>query len=179
MRARAPVLLSLFVTGFAIAPWTVAAASECPDGSGEVAIVGRLSSLHDATAMFRVESSSAGEHRPVGTPLPAPGSNIAVAFSGGDEFLRVGESYAVPLWWDRGHFVSSVSTAEDMCGVRTRHADGSAIETSLLSRPEVKRLLLVIAIALFATVGLPAIWLRHKRQQRRRRNDAALRSAAG
>ena len=173
------MFLVLFVTGFAIAPWTVAAATSCGDGNGEVAIVGRLSSLHDATATFRVESSSVSEYRPAGTPLPAPGSNIAVAFSGGDEFLRVGESYAVPLWWDRGHFVSNVSTAEDICGVRTRYADGSAIETSLLSRPEVKRLLLVIAVALFVTVGLPAIWLRQRRQKQRLRNDAALRSAAG
>jgi hypothetical protein len=173
------VLLGLFVTGFAIAPWTVAAATSCSDGNGEVAIVGRLSSLRDATATFGVESSSASEYRSADTPLPKAGTNIAVAFSGGDEFLRVGKSYAVPLWWDQGHFVSSVSTAEDICAVRTRYADGSAIETSLLSRPEVKRLLLVVAIALFVTVGLPAIWLRQRHQQRRRRNDAELRSAAG
>jgi hypothetical protein len=102
-----------------------------------------------------------------------------VFFSGGDEFLRVGQRYEVQLSWIDGRFVSSVATAEDICGGGTRHADGSAIETSLLSRPHVKRLLLGIVIALFVTVGPTSIWLRRRHQRRRRRNEADLRSAAG
>ncbi len=169
----------LLLTAIAIAPWTAAAATSCGDGKGDVAVIGRLLRLDDATATFSVEGSSRRERPYVKPPLPAPGTNLPVVFSGGDEFLRVRQRYDVQLWWSENHFVSSVSTAEDICAVRTRYADGSAIETSLLSRPEVKRLLLVVAIALFVTVGLPAIWLRQRHQQRRRRNDAELRSAAG
>jgi hypothetical protein len=178
VRVRVFAISGLLLTAIAIAPWTAVAATNCGDGKGDVAVIGRLLRLDDATATFSVEASSRRERPYLKPPLPARGTNLPVVFSGGDEFLRVRQRYDVQLWWSENHFVSHVPTAED-CGGGTRNADGSVIETSLLSRPEVKRALLVIAIALFVTVGLPAIWFRQRRQQRRRRNDAVLRSAAG
>jgi hypothetical protein len=173
------VALVFVSAAIAIAPWTAAAGTSCSDGKGDVAIVGRFLRVDDATATFRVEASSIGEHRSPNAPLPAQGTNVPVFFSGGDEFLRVGQRYEVQLSWIDGRFVSSVATAEDICPGGTTYADGSAIETSLLSRPHVKRLLLAIVVAFVVIVGLPAIWLRQRRQRRRRRNEAELRSAAG
>jgi hypothetical protein len=72
-----------------------------------------------------------------------------------------------------------VDTAQDPCGGGTRHADGTTIETSLLSRPHVRKVLLVTVVAPAATLLILALWLRHRDQLRKRRNDAALRSAAG
>ena len=175
------VLLGLLVTGVAIAPWTAAAATSCGDGKGDSEIVGRLTRVDSATATFSVEASTPGEHRRANAPLPARGTNLPVLFYDGDEqFFRVGQRYDVQVWWDDGRFTSDVTTAEDICGYgTTRHADGSAIETSLLSRPHVKRVLLATVLAPALILLILAVWLRSRHQKRRRRNDAELRTAAG
>jgi hypothetical protein len=164
-------------TAIATAPWTAAAATSCSGGIGEVEIVGELSRLDGGTATFRVENASF-RHSSPGTPLPATGSSVAVFFDDDVQFLREGERYDVQLWWYDRRFISSVTTADDTCGVQTRLADGSSIETSLLSRSDIKQRLLVTAIAFVAFVVLPAIWIGYRRRQRQRRNDASLRAAA-
>ena len=172
--------VALFLAALAIAPWTGALATSCSDGRGDPKIVGRLTSLDGATATFRVESSTPGKYRPQDTPLPKTGTNAAVFFySGSAQFLREGQRYVVPVGWSEGRYSSWVDTAQDPCGGGTRHADGTTIETSLLSRPHVRKVLLVTVVVPAATLLILALWLRHRDQLRKRRNDASLRSAAG
>ena len=45
------------------------------------------------------------------------------------QFLRVGERYAVTVWSINGYF-SGVHHADAVCSTGTVHADGSAIDTS-------------------------------------------------
>ena len=179
MRVRVLVVLVLLLTGLAIAPWTAAAATSCGDGKGDAEIVGRLTSLRDATATFHIESVKVGPHPRPSAPIPAKQTSLPVYYYGGDtRFLRVGQRYDAQIWWDDGRFTAYVTTAEDTCGGGgTLHADGSPIETSLLSRLDWKQVLLVVGTPV-AILFVLVIWLRHRDQLRKRRNDVALRSAA-
>jgi hypothetical protein len=177
VRARVLAVLGLFLAGVAIAPWTAAVATSCGDGKGDAEIVGRLTSKRDATATFRVETVKAGPHPSANAPLPAPETSLPVYYYDGDaRFLHAGQRYDAQIWWDEGRFTAHVTTAEDLCGGGgTLHADGSAIETSLLSRFDPKQVGLVMGtpvVILFALV----IWLRRRDRRRRELATARLRA---
>ena len=172
---RARLFAAVLLLGAtAIAPWTSAVATSCGPGTGDAEIVGRLMRIDGATATFRVDTSSRGRYLSPGAPVPRTGTDLAVFFYGGDEqFLRVGQRYVVHVWWDQGRFTSDVKTAQDPCAGGTYHADGSRIETSLISRPHVKQVLFAVAIVPPATLLLLAIWVRRRHNRRGRVESAA------
>lgn len=150
--------------------------SMAPDAGS---FVGSVVEIHGSAVTFRVEtvqrntSAIAAEF-----PRPVEGHHVVVHYQDHDEqFLHVGERYSVKVWPING-FSSSVHTANHACSGGTVHADGTAIDTSLLRQPHARRVFLV-SVAALAVVGLfAAAWMLRKRRRQTKNVEELVRSAS-
>jgi hypothetical protein len=157
MRVRSILVAAILLLGCT----TVTSCSHaiCDPAPTAATFVGRLATVRDDTATFAVETVATPDRTdaaPVGV-VPLAGKSVAVRYSDDEQrFLRVGRRYAVMVWLDEATFVSGVHHSDDPCSTGTTYADGSAINTSLWSRPIVRRvgtgfvLLVVLALATLA-----------------------------
>jgi len=132
-------------------------------------IVGELVARSDATATFDVTSaapgsSSGSRSKP---PLIVNGQRIEVHYIDSQaQYLRVGRSYRVELWWLSNRFQSGVHVSSDACSTGTTYADGSAIKTSAARARSALAIGVGIAAFVFV-VAIAAVFLRRRRRHRR------------
>ena len=128
--------------------------------------VGEVVAIDGSTVTYRVDEvldAPVDLTRP--TPAVAVGQEAVVHYSGGDErFLDTGERYRVDVYGSSDDLRSGVHNAGEctnsVSGTGTVHADGTAIDTKLLSsaglRPYLPKLAITIVAA--AAIALLVRW---------------------
>ena len=158
MRTRR--LLAVVALLFAAATGTSCGTVNCSSSQiGESGIlVGRLTAIHGGNATFSVESWTPSRGAVLKSPAPVVGSTVVVEYSPSEiRFLHVGRRYAVAVFNGDHGLGSGVHTANS-CSGGTVNANGSSIDTSLVSRPLVQRALRGFVLIVVLTLVLLA-WI--------------------
>jgi hypothetical protein len=141
-------------------------AASCPASyvSPTASFVGTVLAEHGADIDYRIETMLPGRifEGGAGAPSVHPGQRVTVTYTGGDaRFVHVGHRYRVDVFGSaHDRLTSGVRTAGECLnaaeGVGTFHADGSAIDTGLLTRDGISPYLARVGVAVAATVALVA-----------------------
>ena len=138
---------------------------------------GRLVERHGSSLTYRVEALQPSEGA-AALPQPVRGTLVVVHYENHEEqFLHVGQRYSVKVWPIR-HYYSGVHTANRPCSGGTLHADGTAIDTSLLHQPHTLRVFLNVVTALAVVGVFVTAWAMRKRRRQRKNVEELLRSAS-
>lgn len=144
---------------------------------------GRLVTLDGPGVTFMIErvhpnvaATRSGRH------IPPVGKPVVVHYDNGDEkFLHRGRRYKVQVWWidesqSRLRFVSGVRVADRPCSGGTIYANGSAIDTAILTRSSTRHTFVVVAAGLIS-IGALAAGLALRKRRRQARNVRELRGS--
>jgi hypothetical protein len=151
----------------------------CDYAADSGTFVGRLVERHGSAATFLVETVQPNASAlAADLSRPVEGDHVVVHYQDHDEqFLHVGERYSVKVWPIK-RFFSSVHTANHPCSGGTVHADGIAIDTSLLHQPHALRVLLDFVAALTVVGLFAAAWMLRKRRRQQKNVEKLVRSAS-
>jgi len=128
--------------------------------------VGRLTSVHGDNATFSVESWTPARGGALVSPAPVVGSTVVVEYVSNEiRFLHVGRRYAVSVF-DGDHGLGSGVHTANSCSGGTVNANGSSIDTSLVSRPIVKRALRAFVLVIVLMLVLLA-WITRRSHRAR------------
>ena len=164
-----PRALRLVVASIVVATGTSACSHRrvvpCDPFPRAAEVIGSVVSIESRTAVVRITRVAVAPSSRLGVRGQlARGSTIPIGFGDRAQFLRVGSSYDVSMWWS-GSYQSSVRVAEDCMPSWTNHADGSRIDTSNWSRSSFRIRSQALAAAV---VVVAAIFVALRRDRRRR-----------
>jgi hypothetical protein len=166
IRSTAAVVLVLFAATAFLASCSNSGRVICDYAQDAGTFVGPLVRLRGANATFFVEQVKPNSS-PAASALPRQPSRrlVVVRYEQKEQqYLHVGRRYSVRVWAINGFF-SSVHVAGHKCSGGTVYANGSAIDTSVWSRPRTRHLILVLVSVVLLVLGGAALFARARRRR--------------